>query len=222
MRRAILPIDPHVLGRTDLTVNNADPREIEPQGMSSMRSQILVDISDTQGHLQVDDRSIERLVKLVLDAENRRRASISIALVDDKTIHALNRAHLSHDWPTDVISFPLSAPGADLAGELVVSVETACATARELGIEPTAELSLYVIHGLLHLCGYDDHTEVDIARMRQREEELLALATLTQADRIASPPVHSSGGDFGAGEARLDAATPLVGTNPSERGPWMG
>ncbi len=70
-----------------------------------------------------------------------------------------------------------------MAGELVVSAEMACATAaRELDVEPLAELSLYVIHGLLHLCGFDDHDDADISRMRQREDELLALNGLTHAN----------------------------------------
>ncbi len=61
------------------------------------------------------------------------RASISIALVDDAAIHRVNRAHLDHDCPTDVISFLLSEPDEDeLAGELVVSTQTALAMAAQL------------------------------------------------------------------------------------------
>jgi probable rRNA maturation factor len=112
----------------------------------------------------------------VLTAENRTRASISIALVDDATIRGLNRTHLGHDWPTDVISFPLSAPEEPvLAGELVVSAEMAVAAAAELGLEPGDELCRYVVHGLLHLCGYDDRDESDARLMRERQEELLAV-----------------------------------------------
>jgi probable rRNA maturation factor len=78
--------------------------------------------------------------------------------------------HLSHDWPTDVISFNLSAAGeAELAGELIVSTEMALACATELMAEPADELVLYVVHGLLHLCGYDDSTDLDREQMRVRE-----------------------------------------------------
>src|SRR4051794_36983176 len=74
---------------------------------SANNVEIEVEISDTQGHCPVDRAALVRLVRDVLGKEGRRRASISIALVDQATIHALNRAHLGHDWPTDVISFPL-------------------------------------------------------------------------------------------------------------------
>jgi len=136
---------------------------------------IEVEISDTQSHLRVDHSALVRLATSVLSAEKRTNASISIALVDNATIRALNRKHLGHDWPTDVISFPLSAPDEPvLAGELVVSAEMAVAAAAELGLEPGDELGLYMVHGLLHLCGYDDRDEADARVMRRRQEELIS------------------------------------------------
>ncbi len=136
---------------------------------------IAVEISDTQGRLQVAPEELTEVVRTVLDAEGRPRASISIALVDQASIHAINREHLGHDWPTDVISFPLSGPDdEELAGELIVSAEMAAETAAEIGVDPRDELALYVVHGLLHLCGYDDLSEADAAEMRRREGELLA------------------------------------------------
>ena len=138
---------------------------------------IEVEISDTQIHLKVDRSSIRALVRTVLSVEERESATISIALVDNATIHAVNRAYLNHDWPTDVISFALSDPGdPDLAGELVVSTEMAHSCALERNIEPLDELALYVVHGLLHLCGYDDKTVADARIMRHREHEVLSEA----------------------------------------------
>ena len=132
-------------------------------------------MSDTQGHLRADRDELTALVRAVLRAEGHDRASISIALVDDSTIHAINRSHLGHDWPTDVISFPLSEPGDPvLSGELVVSAELAAATAAEISVDPVDELALYIVHGLLHLCGHDDRTEPDSDAMRRREGEILA------------------------------------------------
>jgi len=137
---------------------------------------IEVEVSDTQGHLRFEHAALVRLVQNVLSAENRTSAAISVALVDNATIRALNRRHLGHDWPTDVISFPLSAPDEPvLAGELVVSAEMAVVGGAEHGLEPGDELRLYVVHGLLHLCGYDDRDQADARVMRQRQEELLAL-----------------------------------------------
>jgi probable rRNA maturation factor len=136
---------------------------------------IEVEISDTQTHLPVDRASLQQLVTCVLEQEGRKRASISIALVDDATIHSLNRVHLGHDWPTDVITFPLSEPDDPvLTGELVISVETTVKSANELELDACDELALYVVHGLLHLCGYDDRNEADALAMRRRESEVLS------------------------------------------------
>src|SRR5207248_7741394 len=97
----------------------------------------------------------------------------SLAFVDNATIHRLNKQFLDHDEPTDVLSFPLSE-GKKLAGELVIGAEVARDQAAERGHDVQAELALYVIHGLLHLCGYDDHEDADVARIRARERHYLA------------------------------------------------
>jgi probable rRNA maturation factor len=145
---------------------------------------ILVEVSDTQGHLRFDHAILVRLAECVLIAEKRANASISIALVDNATIHMLNQKHLGHDWPTDVISFPLSEPeDLVLSGEVVVSAEMAVLSAAELGVKPDDELQRYVVHGLLHLCGYDDQVEAHALSMHQREEELL---TLTPRDKLSN------------------------------------
>jgi probable rRNA maturation factor len=143
--------------------------EIDPP-----RGGIVVDIASTQGFLAIDPANLAGLVERVLRHEGIARASISVALVDDATIHRINRTHLRHDWPTDVISFVLSdEDDPELAGELIVSAEMARTTAAEIGAEPIAELSLYVVHGLLHLCGYDDTTDEASATMRMRETAAL-------------------------------------------------
>src|SRR5262249_36340354 len=101
-------------------------------------------------------------------------AEVSLAFVDNPTIHRLNQRYLQHDEPTDVLSFPLSEPNARrLAGELVIGAEVALAQARERGHDVQAELALYVIHGLLHLCGHDDKTPDGAAAMRERERHYL-------------------------------------------------
>jgi probable rRNA maturation factor len=159
-----------------------------------MGAEIEVEISNTQSHLRVDTATLQALVRAVLAAENRSSASISIALVDNAAIHAVNRTHLAHDWPTDVISFPLSAPEDPvLTGELVISAEMACTSAHEIGAQPDDELALYVVHGLLHLCGFDDHDGVDAQQMHAREDELLSQAGLTRpydggVETVPGPP----------------------------------
>lgn len=127
-----------------------------------------------QAYLPIDRGALAQLVRGVLTGEGVERAAISIAIIDNGAILDINRRHLGHDWATDVISFTLSDEGdEELTGELVVSAEMAATTAREAGADPQAELALYVVHGLLHLCGFDDTTESGAAAMRRREGEVL-------------------------------------------------
>jgi probable rRNA maturation factor len=154
-----------------------------------------VEVSDTQGHLAVTPEEVAGLVRRVLQGEGVRQASISVALVDEATIHAVNRRHLAHDWPTDAISFLLSDPGEPvLCGELVLSAERAAAVARREGTDPWAELALYLVHGLLHLCGFDDLADPDVAAMRQREREILSREGLTYPFPLAGGSAAAPGG----------------------------
>lgn len=142
-------------------------------------STIAVEVSDTQRHVAVDSLSLEALARFVLESEEVRAASISLALVDNAAIEAVNNRYLGHEGPTDVISFVLSEPGERvLAGELVISGEMAAAVAGAPG-PARDELALYVVHGLLHLCGYDDQSPAGSARMQERQAELLAAWRLT-------------------------------------------
>jgi probable rRNA maturation factor len=127
----------------------------------------------------IDRGKMREITRAVLLGEDVSNYEISLAFVDNLTIHRLNKRYLDHDEPTDVLSFPLSDRGSGkLAGELVLGVEVAVQQASQRGHDVQAELALYVIHGLLHLCGYDDHTEADARKMRARERHYLAAAGL--------------------------------------------
>jgi probable rRNA maturation factor len=133
-----------------------------------------ISISSPQEAVPVDRARARAVVRTVLEGEDEPDAEISVAFVDNATIHVLNKRYLAHDEPTDVLSFPLSEPGARrLSGELVVGAEVALAQATDRGHDVQAELALYVIHGLLHLLGYDDHSDDEAAEMRQRERHYL-------------------------------------------------
>lgn len=153
-----------------------------------------IEISDHQSCLEVDPRQLEQVARDTLAAEQVASAEISIALLDDAAIHAVNREHLDHDHPTDVISFvyaarrpgnagiPVAPPrgqGLDIEGEVLISTQTALRTAAEYGWQPQDELTLYLVHGLLHLCGYDDLTEDELRLMRERERAVLKIWNLT-------------------------------------------
>jgi probable rRNA maturation factor len=98
---------------------------------------------------------------------------VSLAVVDDPTIHALNRRYLNHDWPTDVLSFVLTEHDRHLEGEVIISADTAAAAAVEIGWPSAAEQLLYVVHGMLHLIGYRDKQSAEAQRMRAAEAAVL-------------------------------------------------
>jgi len=97
------------------------------------------------------------------------KGELSVAIVDDAQIREINRRFLDHDYATDVIAFPLD----DEEGEIVISADRALAEASERGVEPLAELMLYVVHGLLHLLGYDDHDREAAGEMHRESLRLL-------------------------------------------------
>jgi probable rRNA maturation factor len=135
---------------------------------------IRVAIASPQEAVPVDRSRMRRTARAVLEGEGVRDADISLAFVDDQTSQRLNKRYLDHDGPTDVLSFPLGPAGARcLAGELVVGASVARVQAEKRGHDVQAELALYVIHGLLHLCGHEDRTAPDAARMRERERHYL-------------------------------------------------
>jgi probable rRNA maturation factor len=94
---------------------------------------------------------------------------LSLAVVDDPTIHQLNLQYRKHDGPTDVLSFALESDDDHLEGEVIVSADRAATCAPRFGWSVEDELTLYVTHGVLHLVGYDDQSPEDRARMTARE-----------------------------------------------------
>ena len=136
--------------------------------------QLAVDVADEQSIVPVDTAFLAAAVRAVLEGEGVDRATLSIAVVDDAQMCELHARYLGHDEPTDVLSFPLSSAGEPLEGEVVVSAETAARRAPEFGSTAAAEIVLYVIHGTLHLSGYDDHDEKSRRTMREREKHYLA------------------------------------------------
>ena len=140
-------------------------------------------IARTSGPVPVSDECLAGAIRATLGRHHTPAAHISVALVDDPCIAELNETHLHERGPTDVLAFDLrdhdEKETADVActpleGEIVVSVETAAREAEARGHGFDAELALYVVHGTLHLLGYDDHLEADAVRMHAMEDEILA------------------------------------------------
>lgn len=140
------------------------------RGYSSL---IDVRISNEQNaHEIVEDRLVEAVSYITADT-GFTTGSISLAIVDDPTIHQLNKQYLQHDYPTDVLSFVLERESPMLDGEVIVSADTAASDAETYGWKTNDELLLYVIHGTLHLVGFNDKTPEDQSEMHEQEAKYL-------------------------------------------------
>ncbi len=117
-------------------------------------------------------RRIERLVRGTLRSERIKGAAVAVVMVDSRRIRRINRRYLAHDFVTDVISFPLET-GERLEGEIYVNLDRARAQAREYGVSSWNEIARLVIHGTLHLAGYDDGSRRAASRMERRQESLV-------------------------------------------------
>ena len=109
-----------------------------------------------------------RWLKMVAGSEMRRLGAINIIFCSDNYILDVNMKYLQHDYFTDIITFDY-CEGDVLSGDLFISIDSVRENALFYGTEFADELNRVMVHGLLHLIGYDDHTEADIAVMRQKE-----------------------------------------------------
>ena len=131
----------------------------------------------------VDEQRLMNAVRAVLHSAHVVRGEISLTIVNDARMQELNREHLEHDYPTDVLSFLLDHSYDRLDGEIIVSADYAAAEAAHYGWEMENELLLYVVHGALHLIGYDDTTPEAAAHMRAQERLQLATFGLSPPGR---------------------------------------
>jgi probable rRNA maturation factor len=123
----------------------------------------------------VSPARVRQLVDQVLAAEDASGLAISVGFASAKDMARLNRQHRGQTGPTDVLSWPFDetfpqGPG----GEVVICPEAAEATARDLNKPQAETLDLLIVHGVLHLLGYEDDTAAGRARMDQRTGEVLA------------------------------------------------
>jgi probable rRNA maturation factor len=131
-------------------------------------------ISWASGEPAVPDAAIEEAVQAALAHGGRPGIELSVVFVGDDTLAQMHAEHLGDPSPTDVISFDLGEEGGGPAGELYISVDRARELARARGQALQRELVLYVVHGVLHLCGHDDVDPRERARMREAEEQVMS------------------------------------------------
>ena len=127
--------------------------------------------------------AIKNWIKEIILSKNRRVGDINYIFSNDEYVLEVNRKYLGHDYYTDIITFDTSEYDDQTSGsqvdkvsaDIIVSLDTVAANAVTYGADFPQELYRVMIHGILHLVGYDDLTEADSCRMREAEDEALAL-----------------------------------------------
>lgn len=120
-----------------------------------------------------EKRLTSRWLKFVAESETKRLGDIAVIFCSDHYILDVNMKYLQHDYFTDIITFDY-CEGNVLSGDLFISIDSVRENAAFYGSEFADELNRVIVHGLLHLIGYDDHTEEDIAQMRAKENYYLS------------------------------------------------
>lgn len=113
-------------------------------------------------------------ISRIIDREDHRVGDISYVFCDDSYLLDLNKRYLDHDTYTDIITFDYTE-GSIISGDIFISVERIRDNAKEYGVEFNEELIRVMAHGILHLLGYKDKSEVDSRLMRKKEEEMIEL-----------------------------------------------
>ena len=119
----------------------------------------MIEAVSRQRKTKIDTKAWEAFAARAADAIGRSGSSATIAFVSDKTIRQLNRQFRGVDKATDVLSFPADEVDKSNLGDIAISVETAGAQAKENGLSLDEEFAQLILHGLLHLCGYDHETD---------------------------------------------------------------
>lgn len=120
---------------------------------------------------------IKNWLKLVAESEVYTLGSVSVIFSSDNYILDINQRFLQHDYFTDIITFDYSE-GSKISGDLFISVDSVKENSIEYGTDFEDELHRVIVHGILHLIGYDDHTDEDVRIMRSKENYYLSLYDL--------------------------------------------
>ncbi len=162
---------------------NGTPKNVATSAAAASRRALTIGISGAVPG--VDRMTLRRWIRTILRALEQTKVELSLALVTDQVIHDLNLRYRDTNTATDVLSFPLADAWLPyLLGEVILSVETATRQARRRGCPLPDELQRLLIHGILHLVGYDHEISPGEAdRMRRKERALLATLRTSDAQR---------------------------------------
>ncbi len=142
-----------------------------------------ISIINRQRRVKVDKRLFKKAIAAILDGEGIAEAEINAAIVDDPSLAALHDEYLGDPSATDVMSFPFERTKDYVEGEIVASADMAANVAERFGWTAENELLLYVIHGTLHVVGYDDVSPELRKTMRKAETKYLAAVGIERAKK---------------------------------------
>lgn len=123
----------------------------------------------------IDMGRVRLWIEQVVDAEGYRVGELYYYFCSDDALLRINQERLGHDFYTDIVTFPLVEEGLFISSEFCISLDRVADNAQSFGRSYESELHRVIIHGVLHLIGFDDHTDEDRLRMRNKEEECLKL-----------------------------------------------
>jgi len=146
-------------------------------------------VSNRQRRVRVSTPRLRATAEAALRALGRADLHVDVTVVDDPAIRRLNARYLRRRTTTDVLAFDLEADfhatgPSRLMGEVIVCADTARRQAKRVGVSVALELDLLVVHGLLHLAGWDDHEPREARLMHEREREILAASGRRAPSRL--------------------------------------
>ena len=115
---------------------------------------------------------LKSFIEKIFNKEGKSLQALNYVFTTDKKLLSLNKEYLDHDYFTDILTFDLSE-GSSIAGEVYISIERVRENARTLHIPFKNELLRVIIHGTLHLCGYNDNTQLKKGIMRKKEDQYM-------------------------------------------------
>jgi probable rRNA maturation factor len=134
-----------------------------------------VSVENWQRRRRVSRPRLARVARSALVLLGHTRRDLHVAVVGDREVRRLHERYLGQRRATDVLAFEVDGPGPSrLLGEVIISADTAARQASRVGVALALEMDLLLVHGLLHLVGYDDHDPDAARRMHEREYQILS------------------------------------------------
>jgi probable rRNA maturation factor len=114
-------------------------------------------------------------IALIIQTEKRILGDLNFIFCTDDHLHEINVSYLNHDTYTDIITFDNSEKVEEVSGDIFISIDRVEANARDLAISSNDELNRVMIHGVLHLIGFNDKSDEEKQQMREKEDTCLSL-----------------------------------------------